>query len=253
MQMLIRACRMGLQAYTADLLEQLSQSLGGGSVIQFNCQAQPCSFCFCGNRVNHWRRTISAKFPDLIRAAYYRASFLVPGGCRAARKRKSPRHCRLCSQSGSSLVAGGETIIGSGSFLPPGAGCLGPARNPAHHRGRLVRTRSRSANRVSEEELSSAAAGHLGGAIRIGGCGSDFCKASSPPTVARRSEAEQTVPRSARPDADGLRQRRFLARVAGTQARLCQALSHHGRPTRLVPWSRRCMAKPSLAKSPTLI
>jgi hypothetical protein len=159
-QMLVRACRMGLQAHVGDILEQLDSRLGEDPSFTSTVGAAMQLLLLWQSREPLEAHNLK-EIPDLIRAAYYRACFLVPGlsSCPDSEMAATLQSLLTLREL---LAAGGESLLDPEVFYRPASAAWTQRETPPVIAGGLCGL-LRSAQRVSEEELSKATVGHLSG------------------------------------------------------------------------------------------
>ncbi|HWB61607.1 MAG TPA: DUF5682 family protein, partial [Chthoniobacteraceae bacterium] len=159
-EMLVRACRMGLQAYTAEILEQLESRLGEDPLFISTVNAAMQLLLLWQSREPLEAHDLK-EIPGLIRAAYFRCSYLTPGlsGCPDA---EIPAALQALLTLRELLAAGGEELLDPEIFWSAAQSTWNRLETPPVIAGGLCGM-LRSANRVSGEELGRATAGHIGG------------------------------------------------------------------------------------------
>lgn len=159
-EMLVRACRMGLQAYAGEILEQLASRLGEDPSFVSTVNAAMQLLLLWQSREPLEAHDLK-EIPNLIRTAYYRCCYLVPGLSRCPEAEAADTLQALLTLR-ELLAAGREELLDPEIF-----------RDQAKATWKLTETSPviagglcgllRSASNVSEEELASATAGHIGG------------------------------------------------------------------------------------------
>ena len=159
-QMLVRACRMGLQAYAGDIVDLLDSRLGEDPSFTSTVDAAMQLLLLWQSREPLEAHDLK-EIPDLIKAAYFRACFLVPGLSRCPESEAAGTLQSLLTLR-ELLAAGREELLDPEVFYRPAQATWALRETPPIIAGGLCGL-LRSANRVSEDELSVATAGHLGG------------------------------------------------------------------------------------------
>ena len=162
-EMLVRSCRMGLQAFTSEILEQLASRLGEDPSFISTVSAAMQLLLLWQSREPLEAHELK-EIPELIRAAYFRCCYLTPGLSQCPDEEISSALQAMLTLR-ELLAAGGEELLDPEIFWTAAESIWNRLETPSIIAGGLCGL-LRSANRVSEEELGRATAGHIGGSNR---------------------------------------------------------------------------------------
>jgi hypothetical protein len=159
-EMLVRACRMGLQAYAAAILELLALRLGEDPSFVSTVSAAMQLLLLWQSREPLEAHELQ-EIPELIRTAYFRCCYLTPGLAQCP-ELEAPAALQGLLTLRELLAAGGAELLDPEIFWSAAEATWNRLETPPAIAGGLCGL-LRSANRLSEAELGRATAGHLGG------------------------------------------------------------------------------------------